>query len=104
VIKRLAQFLPIFELILKGEAFQGDIFKIQICHQFRYHFNAGPGRRSGKNDQAHDPGDGGYLKREECFHRALSERVGRIEKRPVNLKTILLDKEKAGKFENLLAA
>ena len=37
---------------------------------------------------------------EELFD-SLSERVDRMEERMANLETILLDKEKAGKFENL---
>ena len=32
---------------------------------------------------------------------SLSERVDRIEERMANLETIILDKEKTGKFENL---
>jgi hypothetical protein len=42
----------------------------------------------------------GSGKFEELFD-SLSERVGRMEKRMANLETIILDKEKAGKFENL---
>ena len=42
----------------------------------------------------------GSGKSEEHFN-ALSDRVGRMEKRMVNLETIVLDKEKEKKFENL---
>jgi len=42
----------------------------------------------------------GSDKSEELFD-SLSERVDRMEERMANLETIILDKEKAGKFENL---
>ena len=40
-------------------------------------------------------------KESDTFLRTLSERVGLLEERMTNIETILVDREKAGRYENL---